>query len=538
MSERGYIPVIILKEGSTEREEDEVRNYILGASKVINEAVSSMLGPNGKYKLIMDTFGDVTVTSSGAAVLEEVEVEHPAAKVLVETAKAMNKDIGDGVTSAILLATELIIKANELIQNGISPTIVCEGYEKSLRESLNLLEKISFKLDVNSRKDLFNVARTAITGSLGIKDREFLAELSVEAVSRVVDNGKLDIDRIKVDKKAGDTIENSLFVEGVALDKEIVHAAMPKLIRNPKIALLDVSLEVRKTEYDEKLKFKDPSMLREFIREEQNSMKEMVDKIKAAGANVVLCQKGIDDFVQYLLAKEGIAAVRRIKKSDMEKLELATGGRIVTNLDELSPQYLGSAEVFEERKLGDEKWVFVISGKKSKSVNLIVRGDNDKVVSEAERSVKKALKALEALYKDPRVVYGAGAAEVEIARYLRSIASKEQGRVQYAILAFADALEKIPINLARNSGKDPEEALSLVNSIHSEGKVEFGVGAANEDTIVNTRELGILDPLLVKKRIFTSAVETAVALLRVDRITIAAKYKPPEGGKEGEGQEY
>jgi thermosome len=536
MSEQSYIPVIILKEGSSEREEDEVRSFILGASEVINEAVSSMLGPNGKFKLIMDTFGDVTITSSGATALEEVEVEHPAAKVLVDTAKAVNKDVGDGVTSTIILATELVNKANELIQKGIHPSIICEGYEKAFKYAQEALERNAFKINYNERKNLLSVAKTAITSFTSIEDAEYLAELAVEAVTRVLEEGKLDTDRIKIDKKSGGTLRDTIFIEGVALDKEIVHAAMPKLIKNPKIALLDTSLEVRKTEYDEKLKFKDPTMLRSFIRKEQDTMREMVDKIKATGANVVLCQKGIDDFVQYLLSKEGIAAVRRIKKSDMEKLEIATGGKIVTNLDELSQEFLGNAELFEERKLGDEKWVFIISGKKSKSVNIIVRGDNDKIVSEAERSIKKAIKALEAVFEDPRVVSGAGAIEIELARELRDRSTREEGRVQYAIEAFADALERIPANIARNSGKDPEEVLSTLRSEHTKGRTEYGVGALSEELVVNAKELGILDPLKIKKRVLSAATETAVSLLRIDRITAAAKFKPSEGKKEG--QEY
>lgn len=521
-------PVIILKEGSSERDEDEVRQHILVAAQVLNGALRPLLGPHGKFKLIMDTFGDVTVTSSGATVLEEVDIEHPVAKILVELAKAMNKEVGDGVTSMVILASELLEQGIALQRQGVHASIIEEAFGESLRKAIEVLEKNAKSFKPTDRKTLFLIARTAVTGSLSRKERDVLAEIAVEAAMRARDGTKLDLDRIKLDKKGGEVMFETKLLEGIALDKELVHPAMPKLLKKPKIALIDQSLELRKTEYDSKMKFKDPSMLTRFMEQEQESLKEMVERIRISGANVVFCQKGIDDLVQYLLAKEKIQAVRRIKKSDMDKLSLATGAKITTSIDELNESVLGKAELVEERKVGDEKWVFVNTGANTKAVNLIFRGANDKIVGEAERMTKKALNALRVAISDCRVLPGAGATELEIARQLRGLSSKQTGKSALAVEAFIKSLESIPASLASNSGKDPNETLAKLRAAHNAGKANVGTGELEKDT-VDAISAGILEPFSLKKSMLSGAVDTAIALLRIDRITAVAKFKAPPG---------
>jgi len=528
----GSVPILVLKEGTRESAEDEVRNHILASSNVLSGALKPLLGPYGRLKLLMDTFGDVTVTGSGATVLDEVDIEHPVAKIIVEMGKTLNKEIGDGVTSAVILASELIRAGISMVRRGIHPTVVSEGYTRASRTAENVLKKMAKEANVKERKLLFQVARTAMSGSRSEQESSFFAELAVEAALRVVENGNVDLDRIKLDKKSGEVSSETIFLEGVALDKELVHPAMPKSVKDASIALLDLSLEVRKTEFDEKLKFKDPASLTEFLQEEQKELRNMVEKIKGTGASVVLCQKGIDDFVQYLLAKEGIPAVRRIKKSDIEKLALATGGKVITNLEELSPSVLGSAEIVEEKKLGDEKWTFVRGGKKAKVVNLIFRGANDKIVGETERMVKKALNVLRVLVQEPKVVLGAGAVEMEIGKELRKEARGEGGKTSVVLESFADCIEVIPKTLAHNAGWKAEDVVVKLRAAHSAGKRNVGTGDMTSE-VTDANKAGLLEPLAVKRASLRSAVETAVSLLRIDRITAAGKFKPPEKSKEG-----
>jgi len=531
-STEGNIPVLVVREGTSDGEEDEVRNHILVSSNVISDALKPLLGPCGRLKLIMDTFGDVTITGSGAAVLEEVDVEHPVAKLIVEMAKTLNKEVGDGVTTSVIISSELIKRGVSLTRQGIHPTVVTEGYLKATATAGRVMEKEAKKINIDDRKTLFQVARTAVGGTRSEKERDLLAELAVEAAMRVVERGKLDLDRVKLDKKSGEVVSDTMFVEGVALDKEFVHPAMPKLISKAKIALLDLSLEIKKTEFDEKLKFKDPAALKGFIDEEQVTLRNMVAKIKESGANVVLCQKGIDDFVQYLLAKEGISAVRRIKKSDMEKITLATGAKLITNLEELTSPVLGRAESVEEKKLGDEKWSFVRAGKSAKVVNIIFRGANDKIVGETERTFKKALNMLRTVIKEPKAVLGGGAIEVEVSREIRSAARKEGGKVSVVMEQFADAVEAIPKTLARNAGWRGEDVEAKLRAAHASGKRSAGTGDMTGE-VIDAAKAGLLEPLAMKKAALMTAVETAVSLLRIDRITAASKFKAPAKGKEG-----
>jgi len=531
-SPEGNIPVLIVKEGTSEREEDEVRNHILVSSNVISDALRPLLGPCGRLKLIMDTFGDVTVTGSGAAVLEEVDVEHPVAKLMVEMGKTLNKEVGDGVTTSVIISSELIRRGVTLAGQGIHPTVVTEGYLRAIAIANHVMDKEARKVDTEDRKTLFHIARTAIGGARSEQERDLLAELAVEAAMRVGEEGKLDLDRVKLDKKSGEVVSDTLLVEGVALDKEFVHPAMPKMISNAKIALVDFSLEIKKTEFDEKLKFKDPSALKGFIEEEQTTLRDMVEKVRASGANVVLCQKGIDDYVQYLLAKEGISAVRRIKKSDMEKIALATGARLVTNLEELTPSALGTAESVEERKLGDEKWSFVRVGKDAKVVNIIFRGANDKIVGETERTFKKALNMLRIVFKEPKAVLGGGAIEVEVSREIANAARKEGGKLSVVMEQFAESMEAIPVTLARNAGWKGEDVGAKLRAAHASGRRSAATGDMTGE-IIDAGKIGLLEPLAMKKAALMTAVETAVSLLRIDRITAASKFKAPAKGREG-----
>jgi len=531
MSSRGTVPVLILREGTSERAEDEVRNHVLIGSKVLAEALKPLLGPYGRLKLIMDTFGDVTITGSGATVLDEVDVEHPVAKIVVEMGKTLNKEVGDGVATSVMVSAELIRRAMSMIDKGIHPTLVTEGYLRASRIAMRALDGVANEVDAKDRRVLLRVAKTAMSGTGSEGEKDLLAELAVEAAMRVTEHGKLDLDRIKLDKKSGEVVSETIFIEGVALDKEFVHPAMPKIVKGAKIALLDLSLEVKKTEFDAKLRFKDPSALKCFIQEVQNSLRDMVNSIRRSGANVVLCQKGIDDFVQYLLAKEGIPAIRRVKKSDVEKIALATGAKTISNLEELSPSTLGRAESVEEKKLGDEKWSFVRGGKKTRVVNIIFRGANDKIVGETERTVKKALNMLRILMQEPKVLPGAGAAEMEVSREVRDAAKGESGKLSLIVESYADAVETIPKTLAHNAGWKAEEVEVKLRAAHSAGKTAMGTGDMKSE-LTDAKRAGLLEPLGMKKAILLAAVETAVSLLRIDRITAAGKFKPPAKGKE------
>lgn len=532
----GNQQVLILKEGtSRSRGKDAQRSNIM-AAKVIAEIVKSSLGPKGMDKMLVDGLGDVTITNDGATILKEMEVQHPAAKMMVEVAKTTDKEVGDGTTSAVVLAGEFLKKAEDLIDKNIHPTIIVDGYRKASNMALELFEKMAIDVKPDDKKALMNVAMTSMISKAVSEDREHLADIAVNAVLKVAEtaNGKrkVDLDNIKVEKKAGGSVNETKIVEGIAFDKEIVHPGMPKRVENAKIALLESPLEIEKTEFDAKINIESPDQMKAFLDEEAKMIKDMVDKIASAGANLVVCQKGIDDLAQHFLAKKGIVAIRRVKESDMEKSAKATGAKIITNLDDLNPSDLGFAKVVEERKIGEDKWVFVEGCKNPKSITLLIRGGTDKVVDEAERSIHDALCVVKDVVEKPKIVAGGGASEIEVVGKLAKWAEKLSGREQLAVRAFAESFEVIPVTLAENGGMEPIDVLAELRSRHDKGELWAGVDVLG-GKVRDMAKLDVFEPLSVKEQIIKSASEAACMILRIDDVVASSKMREPAGGPPG-----
>ena len=534
-------PILILKEGTTQTRGREAQRNNIMAAKVIAEMVRTSLGPRGMDKMLISSFGDATITNDGATILKEMDIQHPAAKMMVEVAKATDHEVGDGTTTVVILAGALLERAENLISRNIHPTIIVDGFNKAAEKALEIANNIAIEVNPTDKEILKKVAMTAMASKLVSENREFLADLAVDAVLQVVQkvNGKykVEIDDIKVEKKAGASITDTKLIKGVALDKEVVHPGMPKIVRNAKIALLDCPLEIEKTEIDAKIHIETPEQMKAFLDEETRMLREMVEKVKSAGANVLFCQKGIDDMAQHFLAKAGILAVRRVKQSDMEKLAKATGGRIITNLEMLTPDDLGYAELVEERKLGEDKWTFVEGCKNPRSLTILVRGGNDRVVDEAERSLHDAICVIRNVIHKPKITAGGGALEAELALQLKSWAQSLSGREQLAALEFAEALETIPLTLAENAGLDTIDIQVELRSKHEKGEKWAGVDVF-EGKVKDMTKIDIYEPLLVREQIIKSAVEAASMILRIDDVIAAARMKettPPS--KTGAGEE-
>jgi len=533
-------PVLILKEGTSRSRGKDAQRSNMAAAKIIAELVKSTLGPRGMDKMLVDTLGDVTVTNDGATILDEIEVQNPAAKMMVEVAKAQDKEVGDGTTTAVVLAGELLRKAEELLQDQIHATTIVAGYRNAADRALEMLNDISVPVELDDKKTMKNVALTSMRSKIIEGARDHLATISIEAVDMVREKrGDIftaDVDNIQLVKKQGKSVLDTQLVKGVIIDKEVVHPRMPKTVKNPKIALLDAALEIEKTEMSAEIRITDPLKMKMFLDQETQMMKKMVDKIKGSGANVVLCQKGIDDMVQHFLAKEGIMAVRRIKQSDMEKLARATGGRVVTNLDDLRPGDLGSASSAEERKFGEDKMVFIEGCKDPKAVGILIRAGLERLVDEAERGLKDSLHVVADLTKKNRLVAGGGAIETELAKRLKEYAAKVGGREQLAIEAFAGSIESIPKILAENAGLDPIDIMVALRSSHEKaGGLWMGVDVYTGKP-VDMMKSGVVEPVVVKEQAIKSAVEAASMILRIDDVIAAAKpppTPPPRGGPEG-----
>ncbi|MEM2739333.1 MAG: thermosome subunit beta [Candidatus Bathyarchaeia archaeon] len=532
-------PILILKEGTSRVRGRDAQINNITAARIVAEMVKTSLGPAGMDKMLVDTLGDVTITNDGATILKEMDVQHPAAKMMVEIAKATDSEVGDGTTSVVVLAGELLGKALELIELNVHPSIIVDGYKRALDEALTVLRSIAVKVDPLDREALMKVAMTAM-GTKAVKEgRDYLAKLVVDAALQVVrkvgDRYMVDLDDIKVEKKAGGTIFDTQLIKGVVLDKEVVHAGMPKIVRNARIALLNCPLEIEKTEFDAKINIETPEQMKAFLDEEARMLKDMVDRIAGTGANVVFCQKGIDDMAQYFLAKRGIQAVRRVKESDMQKLSRATGARIVTNVDDLREEDLGSAELVEERKVGEDRWVFVEGCLNPRAVSILIRGGADKVVEEAERSIHDALCVVKDMIEYPHLVFGGGAPEAEVALRVRRWAEKLSGREQLAVLKFAEALEVIPSALAENSGLDSIDIMVELRARHEKGQIWDGVNVLGGG-IGDMKALEVYEPLAVKEQVLKSAVEAATSILRIDDVIAAGKLKE-EGKKEKKEEE-
>ncbi len=540
MTTQGGTPVLVLKEGSSENKGRDAQRNNIFAAKLIAEIVKTSLGPRGMDKMLVDTLGDVTITNDGATILKEIDVQHPAAKMIVEISKTTDNEVGDGTTSAAVLAGALLENAEELIRDDVHPTIIVDGYRKAANKALQILDKIAIKVPPTDRKWLIKIAKTSMASKLISKESDQLSELAVDALlsvaEKVGEEYRVDIDDVKVEKKPGSSLKQTQLIKGIVLDKEVVHAGMPKRIENAKIALVNSPLEIEKTEFDAKINISDPHQIKQFLDEENAMLKSMVDKIVGCGANVVICQKGIDDIAQHYLAKNSILAVRRVKESDMTKLSKATGGRVVTNLDDLTEKDLGKAQVVEERKVEDDKWVFVEGAKNPKSTTILVRGGTQRVTDEAERSMHDALMVVKDVIEHPSVVVGGGAPEEEIASELRDWANSLSGREQLAVQKYADALESIPLTLAENAGMDPIDTQVELRSKHGAGKKWFGVNVlAGKVSDLEAEE--VFEPSAVKEQIIKSSTEAASMILRIDDVIASGKSRapptPPGGGGMG-----
>ena len=538
-------PVLILKEGSNQSRGREAQRNNIAAAKLISEIVKSSIGPRGMDKMLVDSLGDVTITNDGATMLKEIDVQHPAAKMLVEVSKTTDNEVGDGTTSAVVLAGALLEKAEELLDKDVHPTVIVDGYSKAAKKAMEALEDIAEKVTPDSRDWLVKVAKTSMETKLVFKEAEQLAEMVVDAtlaVAEKADRGyRVDIDNVKVEKKPGGSLKDTKLIQGIVLDKEVVHSGMPKVVEKAKIALLSAPFEIEKTEFDAKLNINDPSMMKKFLDEETKMLKGMVDKIIEVGATVVVCQKGIDDIAQHYLAKAGILAVRRAKESDMTKLAKATGARVVNNFEDLSPSDLGYAAHVEERKVEEDKWVFVEGCKNPKAVTILIRGGTQRIVDEGERSLHDAIMVTKDVIERPAVVAGGGAAEAEAASQVLKWADKLSGREQLAAQKFAEAMESIPIALALNAGMDPIDAQVEFRAKHAtENGKWYGIEAA-DGKVKDMYQRQVFEPLAVKVQIIRSATEAASMILRIDDVIAAGKTKapmpPPGGGAGGMGGE-
>ena len=533
------VPVILLREGTKQsRGRDAQRNNI-HAAKLIAEIIQTSLGPRGMDKMLVDSIGDITITNDGATILKEIDVQHPAAKMMVEVAKATDSEVGDGTKSSVVLAGALLEKAESLIDDDIHPVIIADGYKKASRKAIEFLSEIAIKVDPKDRKILEKIAHTTMQTKLVSLDATDLAKLAVDAALAVIEekNGsfKVNLDNIKVERKTGGSVSDSELVSGIILDKEIVHSGMPRKIENAKIALISESLEIKKTEFEAKLNISSPNQIKSFMEEESQILKEMVKSIKSTNANVVLCQKGIDDIIQHYMSKEGILAVRRIKESDMTKLAKSTGGRIVGSVNDLNNTDLGSAQNVEEKRIEEDNWVFIEGCKNPKAISILIRGGSQRVIDEAERSMHDALMVVKDVVENPKIVYGGGAPEAFVALKLRGWATSLSGREQLAVEKFADAMESIPLALARNAGMNPIDSITLLRSKHNAGEKFTGVDPIN-GTVADFEKLGVIEPLKVKEQIIKSATETANMILRIDNIiavTRSSRSEPTQGMSPG-----
>ena len=537
----GGMPIVILREGTKENKGREAQRNNIAAAKVIADMVKTCLGPRGMDKMLISSLGDATITNDGATILKEMDVEHPAAKMMVEVAKSVDNEVGDGTTSSVILAGALLGKAEDLINKNVHPSVIVDGYYAASLQALKLLQKISVKVDVDDKELLMKIAMTSMYSKIVSEDSHLLSQIAVNATKQVAEknevNGvslRVDLDNIKVEKKAGASIHDTKLIKGMILDKEVVHSGMPKLIRNAKIALINSALEIEKTEMSAEIRINDPQQMQGFLDEENKMLKSMVDKIMKAGANVAVCQKGIDDIVQHYLSSSAILAVRRVKESDMFKLSKATGAKVVSNLDSLDARDLGSADLVEERRIETDKWVFIEGCKNPKAVTILVRGGSQKVVDESERSIHDALMVTKDVLERPEIVVGGGATEAYVANELRGWSSNLEGRAQLAVQKFADALDSIPLALAENAGMDSIDTMTELRTKQNKGAKWTGVDVRNTK-VTDMFKQDVLEPLVVKEQIIKSATEAASMLLRIDDVIAGSKSKIPAGPPGGGG---
>jgi len=521
-------PVLVLKESALQQKGRDAQKNNIAAAKLVAELVRTSLGPRGMDKMLVDSLGDVTITNDGATILKEIDVQHPAAKMMVEISKTVDNEVGDGTTSSVVFAGSLLAKAEELLDKDVHATVIIDGYQAAADKALSLLAELAKSVDPQEKEILLKIAKTSMESKLVSEDSTMLSKLVVDAILQVSEkqgeSNKVDLDNIKVEKKAGGSIRNTSLIKGIVLDKEVVHSGMPTKIEKAKIALVNAPLEIEKTEMSAEIRITDPTQMQMFLEEENRMLKAMVDKISEVGANVLICQKGIDDIAQHYLAKIGILAVRRVKESDMTKLAKATGGRISTNLDDLTSKDLGSAEHVEQRKVETDKWVFIEGCRNPRAVTLLLRGGSQRVVDEVDRSLHDALMVVKDVIEKPAVVAGGGAPEEYLASGLKDWADRFEGREQLAIKKFAEALEIIPLTIAENAGMDPIDTMVTLRAKQSQGKKWTGIDARNT-RIADMYSLDIIEPVAVKEQIIKSATEAACMILRIDDVIASSGAK-------------
>jgi thermosome len=502
----------------------------------VAEAVKTSLGPKGMDKMLVDSFGDVTITNDGATMLKEMDVQHPAAKMMVEVSKTQDDEVGDGTTSVVVLTGELLGKAVELMDKKIHPTVIIDGYRDAQDQALKVLEEIAIVVDPKDKEMLRKVAMTSMASKLISGYSDYLSDIAVDAILQVaeeVENSfEVDLDMVKIEKKPGGSITDTTLIKGLVINKEVIHADMPKQVKDAKIGLLNAAMEIEKTEFDSKIHIESPTEIQAYLDQEEQMLRDMVAKVKKTGVNVLFCQKGIDDMVQHFLAREGIMAARRLKKSDMEALAKATGAKVVTRVDDLSDADAGYAASVEERKISDDKMIFVEGCRDPKAVSILVRGGTERIVDEADRSLHDALCVIRDVVEEPKVVAGGGAPEIEVARRLRRYAEGLAGRERLAVSAFAEAIEVIPTTLTENAGMDPIDTLSDMQSMHEKGDVWIGLNSL-EGKVDDMAKLDVYEPMQVKAQAIKSATEASTLLLKIDDVIAASKMTPPAGGGMG-----
>ncbi|MHB8602864.1 MAG: thermosome subunit beta [Nitrosotalea sp.] len=526
-------PVLVLKESALQQKGRDAQKNNIAAAKLVAELVRTSLGPRGMDKMLVDSLGDVTITNDGATILKEIDVQHPAAKMMVEISKTVDNEVGDGTTSSVVFGGALLAKAEELLEKDVHATVIIEGYQAAAEKALLLLTEMAKQVSPNEREILLKIAKTSMQSKLISEDSDMLSKLVVDSILQVVEKEaeghKVDLDNIKVEKKAGGSIRNTQFIKGIVLDKEVVHSGMPTKIEKAKIALLNSALEIEKTEMSAEIRISDPTQMQMFLEEENRMLKSMVDKIHLIGANVLICQKGIDDIAQHYLAKQGILSVRRVKESDMTKLAKATGGRISSNIDDMTSKDLGAADLVEQRKVETDKWVFIEGCKNPKAITLLLRGGSQRVVDEVDRSMHDSLMVVKDVIEKPAVVAGGGAPEEFLASQLKEWANKFEGREQLAIKKYAEALEIIPLTIAENAGMDPINTMVTLRAKHSQGKKWTGIDARNT-RVADMFSIDIIEPVAVKEQIIKSATEAACMILRIDDVIASS------GGRGGGGR--
>jgi thermosome len=514
-------PVLVLKESALqEKGRDAQKNNIM-AAKMVCDIVKSSLGPRGLDKMLVDSLGDVTITNDGATILKEIDAQHPAAKMMIEISKTIDTEVGDGTTSSVIFAGTLLAKAEELLKKDVHSSVIIEGFQAASEKALEILSEISKKVTPNDRETLLKISSTSMESKLISEDSEPLSKIVVDAIMNITettnDKPSVDLDNLKVEKKAGGSIQDTTLIKGIVLDKEVVHSGMPTKIQQAKIALLNTAMEIEKTEMSAEIRINDPTQMQMFLEEENRMIKTMVDKIHSIGANVVICQKGIDDMAQHFLSKHGILAVRRVKESDMTKLAKATGARITSNIEDISEKDLGAANLVQQKKVESDKWVFIEGCKNPQSVTLLIRGGSQRVVDEVDRSIHDALMVVKDVIEKPEIVAGGGAPEAVLASFLKDWSERFEGRQQLAINKFAEALEIIPLTIAENAGMDPIDTMVKLRAKQSEGKKWTGINA-REGKVADMLSLNIVEPVVVKEQIIKSATEAASMILRIDDV--------------------